>query len=80
MKFGQLIKYNARNFSLQKSSQKGDRGTSSRPIYVILKRFHKAKQVVSTLNLIYFGISQFGHAINKNFITFRILIQRYVQF
>ena len=35
MKFGQLIKYNARNFSLQKSSQKGDRGTSSRPIYVI---------------------------------------------
>ena len=34
MKFGHLIKYNKRNFFLQKSCRKAGRETSSRPLFV----------------------------------------------
>ena len=74
MKLGQLIEYNDRNISLQKSCRKWGRETSSRPPFVFWKVFCKLKAVITLVSI--------GNTMKENYLkfNFRLLIQRYAQF
>ena len=60
MEFGQLIAYNKRNIFLQKSCNKSDRETSSRPLFDFKKLYMRQKQVVFSSALIYFDSPLLG--------------------
>ena len=67
-KFRQLMEYNVRNISLHKSSRKWGRETSSRPIFVFLKKtFIRGKNKWSLhLSFIYFDSTRLEHIIKTN--------------
>ena len=59
MKFGQLIEYNKGNIFLQKLCGKWGRETSSRPLFIFLKKLNmRWKEVVCSLVSICFDSSQ----------------------
>ena len=57
MKFGQVIEYNKRNISHEKSSRRWGRESSSRPLFLIVLPMRQ-KQVVCSLISIYVDSSQ----------------------
>ena len=73
MKFDELIKYLVRNIFLQKSCRQWGSDPSSRLHFLKKKLYMRAKEVITTLVLIYFGRPLLGHIIKTNFISFQIV-------
>ena len=58
-------------FFFKNFTENGARGLVPDPFLFFKKALHKVKQVVSTLNLMYFGRPQIEHTIKARFITFQ---------
>ena len=66
MKFDQLIEYNKINIFLQKLSRKWGKKTSSRPLFILLKKLNmRWKQVVCSLVSTYFDSLNLSYNRNK---------------
>ena len=57
MKFGQLIEYNKTNIFLEKSCRKIGRETSSRPLFILWKRFTGIKNKWPTAKFQYISMA-----------------------
>ena len=70
MKLGQLIEYNKRKIFLKKLCKNWGRGTSSRPLFILLKHLIWGKSKWSTAKFQYISIAlNLGYNKNKLYKT-----------